>query len=49
MKFTFKVLEKLTFSQMIFGKISKKLGKKFKALNVLLVRNTGIGFTTVKI
>ena len=29
---------------MFFGKI-----KKFKTLNLELVRNTGIGFTTVKI
>ena len=40
----FKILKKLTFLQMFFGKI-----KNFKTLSLKLIKNMGRGFTSLKV
>ena len=43
-RLTLKILEKLTFSQMLFGKV-----KKIKILNLTLLKKMGRGSTSLEI
>ena len=43
-RLTLKILEKLTFSQMLFGKV-----KKIKILNLTLLKKMDIGSTSLEI